>query len=116
MTIDSDTLLAEDAVRAVVGGESGDRMIGAVRGILDALREMDADDREDSIGELADVDSVFPYTYDRLQAFAESIHHATYEDGSMDGIEGCDTPLDVVGRVVGCILYDAAAWLVENEV
>lgn len=79
-------LLADTVIREVIDGGSGARLIGYVANCIDDMaRELERDpdgfDAERYAAECADHESgsLFPYTYDMAQAWAESIHHVTYE-------------------------------------
>lgn len=100
-------LLADTVIREVIDGESGARLIGYVASCIDDMaRELEQDpdgfDAERFAAECADHESgsLFPYTYDMAQAWAESIHHVTYEsdDDYPDDARGAGEPFALVCR------------------
>lgn len=111
-TIGADWLLADRVLRDVIGGETGDLVRAHVESAIGDMRrelrlDLDGFDAERFAWEQAnhEAGNLFPYTYDMAQAWAESIHHVTFElEGELHSVE---TPFDAIAAQMEAIVRRA---------
>lgn len=127
-TRERDELLAGEALRALLGGEEGRELRERVATyVYDLRREVGlSDDEHDAraavarfAAESSSADNCFPYTSDRLAAFAGSIHHATYADELRErwgGEWGEATNANLIGSVLGSLVGGALLAIGEQLV
>lgn len=111
-----DWLLADDALRTVIGGETGDLLRGYIVNCLFDLRmlladEPDSSDIERHIDECAQADAAFPYSHTRMQALAESLHHFTFES---ELATETTNPVELAGDILHSIITAALQRIVAE--